>query len=648
MAVGTVKQLQQQTEDGVAQVRYQLQSVLYGDDKAFVTGEVVHDSPLDAATDLFVKAKFTVSGEVQETTEQIGLNNKEVIQIERTLDDVRVNEEVGFAVRVKQPGVEITDNVLFYDFVTGSLIRSADSLEPQAVEAGINRLRMNPAGATLSPGENRTLVITGVTADGTTFPVSTDATYESTNAGAVAVTAQGDLTATAPGSANITATLPSGIDSPSVTESFTVESPPEPEPPEPEPPEPEPEPVEPEPVALDFTVFDSVLQPDEQSAVSARAIFADGTDRLVSTQIGLSATDTSILNIADGDTVEAVSSGETTVTATFESEGETVTDTAAVTVNPPEVVPEQPQQPPGVNEFVIPLSFFNASPLFDGLEDVSFTVPQISGITEAVAENTADLTDIEDTVDSAVDSIDIPEPPSLSDIGGEVDTALTEAGLPSLSDISGSVDTRVLTLETKLGLPSLPDDEDIVSLLDSAESGVSDVTTAVDTTVSDTIDTADNAFESVQGNLQAELSTVQTALQEDVTAAQTTLDQIQGTAAEFEGVTLPGLQDSVDSITGDLLGEVADIPTAIDNRVTPLEESLGLTEDTELAFPTVDEFVSSVQDELIPTVTAADGTEVGLLDATPRFISIALEDFLQEALSEDTKRQIGNSVAEER
>jgi len=317
----------------------------------------------------------------------------------------------------------------------------------------------------------------------------------------------------------------------------------------------------------------------------------------------------------------------------------TVTDTAAVTVNPPEVTPEQPQQPSGVSEFIIPLSFFNASPLFDGLEDVSFTVPQISGITEAVAENTADLTDIEDTVDSAVDSIDIPEPPSLSDIGGEVDTALTEAGLPSLSDISQSVNTRVLTLETKLGLPSLPDDEDIVSLLDSAESGVSDVTTAVDTTVSDTIDTADNAFESVQGNLQADINAVQTALQQDVTAAQTTLDEIQGTAADFEGVTLPGLQDSVDSITTDLLGEVPDIPTAIDNRVTALEEDLGISGDSELVFPTVDEFVSSVQDELIPTVTAADGTEVGLLDATPRFISIALEDFLAEALSAETQQR---------
>jgi len=102
---------------------------------------------------------------------------------------------------------------------------------------------------------------------------------------------------------------------------------------------------------------------------------------------------------------------------------------------------------------------------------------------------------------------------------------------------------------------------------------------------------------------------------------------------------LPGLQDSVDSITTDLLGDVADIPTAIDNRVTPLEESLGLTEDTELVFPTVDEFVSSVQDELIPTVEAADGTEVGLLDATPRFISIALEDFLADALSPETKQR---------
>ncbi len=397
-----------------------------------------------------------------------------------------------------------------------------------------------------------------------------------------------------------------------------------------------PEPVEPQPVALELTVLDNVLQPDEQSAVTATVTRDDGTTADVTDQVSVTATDTAILNIVGSATVEAVSSGETTVTATLEADGQTFTDTAAVTVNPPEVVPEQPQQPPGVNEFVIPLSVFNASPLFDGLQDVSFTVPQISSISTAVADNTADLTDIEDTVDNSVDSIDIPEAPSLAAIGTEVDTAISTANIPTLSDITGSVSTQLTGLETRLGLPELPDEADIASLVQSAESGVSDVTAAVDTTVDSTIDTADNAFESVQRNVQDSFNTGIETVQGEITTAQTTLDEIQGNAAEFDGVTLPGLQDNVDSITTDLLGDVADIPTAIDNRVTTLEEDLGISGDGELAFPTVDEFVSSVQDELIPTVTAADGTEVGLLDATPRFISIALEDFLQEALSTDT------------
>jgi hypothetical protein len=400
-----------------------------------------------------------------------------------------------------------------------------------------------------------------------------------------------------------------------------------------------PEPVEPQLDSFDLDLVQPVLDPDEQTAVQATLTRADNTTADVTPDVALSVRDTSVARVVDGSFVEAVSFGETTVTATLERDGQTFTDIAAVTVNPPEVTPEQPQQPPDVDEFVIPLSFFNASPLFDGLQDVSFTVPQIGSIRTAVATNSPNLTDIETTVDTAVGNIDIPEPPSLSDIETEVDTAIRTANIPTLSEIIGSLDTRVQTLETRLGLPDLPDETDIASLVQSAESGVSDVTAAVDTTVDSTIETADNAFESVQSNLQADINAVQTALQEDVTAAQTTLDEIQGTAAEFDGVTLPGLQDSVDSITGDLLGEVPDIPTAIDNRVTALEEDLGISGDGELVFPTVDEFVSSVQDELIPTVTAADGTEVGLLDATPRFISIALEDFLQDALSADTKQR---------
>jgi len=234
---------------------------------------------------------------------------------------------------------------------------------------------------------------------------------------------------------------------------------------------------------------------------------------------------------------------------------------------------------------------------------------------------------------------EFPDVPSAFDIFQELTSGEPFESIPTLRQLRTETSNAVDPVQTAVGGDILPEGVSIASLLQDAESTVSDLQTTLDTTVDETIDDVDNVFESVQSNLQSELSAVQRAVKNDVAAAQTTLDEIQGTAADFDGVTLPGLQDSVDSITGDLLGEVPDIPTAIDNRVTSLEESLGLTEDTELVFPQVPDFVTAVEDELIPTVTAADGTEVGLLDATPRFISIALEDFLQEALSTETQQR---------
>jgi len=241
---------------------------------------------------------------------------------------------------------------------------------------------------------------------------------------------------------------------------------------------------------------------------------------------------------------------------------------------------------------------------------------------------------------------EFPDVPSVTDIRVELLAGEPFSTAPTVSQLRDETQAAVDPITTQIDGSILPEGVTVTSLLQDAESTVSDLQTTLDTTVDSSIETADNAFESVQSNLQDSFDTGIETVQGEITTAQTTLDEIQGTAAEFEGVTLPGLQDSVDSITGDLLGEVPDIPTAIDNRVTSLEESLGLTEDTELVFPTVDDFVSSVQDELIPTVTATDGTEVGLLDATPRFISIALEDFLDDALSAATKQRVRERAQE--
>jgi len=225
MAIGEVELLVQPTFDGDAQVRYQIQAVERGDNTATVTGEAVLDSPIGAATDLFANAKFTVNGAVRETTGTKPLANKEVIEFTAQLSNVPPNAELGFGVQVTQPPGPVSEPAVAYDFVSTAESGQVDSLEPQAVRAGVERVRMEPGGATLTPGEERTLVIVGVTADGTTFPVTTDATFTSSNPGAVTVSDDGRLEAIGRGSAAVTATFDGGVGNPSITENFTVEPP---------------------------------------------------------------------------------------------------------------------------------------------------------------------------------------------------------------------------------------------------------------------------------------------------------------------------------------------------------------------------------------------------------------------------------------
>jgi hypothetical protein len=286
------------------------------------------------------------------------------------------------------------------------------------------------------------------------------------------------------------------------------------------------------------------------------------------------------------------------------------------------------------------LSLFNASPLFEGIQDVNLTVPQIGGIETAVSQNSPNLTDIETQVDEAVGRIEFPDVPSLSDIGGEVDTALTTANVPSLGDVTRSVRTELVGLERTLGLPSLPSESDLASLVDSAESGVSDLTTAVDTTVDSTIDTADNAFESVQSNLQDSFDTATETITGEVQTAVDTLDEIQGNVSDFDGVTLPDIDSTIDG----LLEDAETIDAAIDSRVSDVEQSLGLTEDSpstasQLGLPTLSDITESVIAEIEAQIIP-EADDVLLTDDVPRFLTITIEDFLQQTLSAETKQRL--------
>jgi hypothetical protein len=442
MPVGSTLELRQPTSTGEAQVRYQIQQAVFTGDVAAVNGEVVHDTPEGAASDLFVKAKFTVNGEVRETTQQIPLGNKEVIEISEQFDPVPPNTEVGFAVQAAEPGTQISDNLIFYDFATASQSGEAESLQPEAVEAGINRLRMEPGGATLTPGEERTLVIKGVAANGETFALTDGLSFTSSNPGVVTVSDDGRLEAFGRGSAAVTATFDGGIGEPSITENFTVEPPDEGQPEEPGPgPGPAPAPEEPEPINPELPQLNPepgvyVLPFSVLNAAPFLQGVPDVTIRIP--------TELSIERIVDRVTLS-------------QSEAETAARDGVD-------IPEFPDVPSA----------------FDIFDELTSGEPFNSVPT---------LQELRTETQAAVDSIDIPEPPAVEDITDPVDSTIDalQGDLESfIDDTEAFLDESISATEAVL--------DDTLSGIDSA---VGDVQDSIDTALED----IDSGFSDVQDTL---------------------------------------------------------------------------------------------------------------------------------------------------
>jgi len=465
MAVGSTLEIRRPIRGDIAQVRYQIQSLSVGDTTATVTGEAVYDTPLGAAIDLFARAIVTVNGQVRVITDEIPLAHKEVIQIERTVDNVPPNAEVGFGVKVAAPSVITSDDPSAFDFVTAAEPGTAQPLEPQAVEAGIETLRMEPAGATLTPGENRTLVIEGITADGTQFPLTDGLSFTSSNPGAVTVSADGRLEAFGRGSAAVTASFARGLGEPSVTENFTVVPPEEEQPADgddegeqPQPPE-EPEPVNPDlpqlnPEAgvyvLPFSVFNETpflrAVPDITINVPTLASIRAAVDRVT---LSPQQAETAARNGVDipefpdvpetGDIVDDLTGGEPFNSVPTLAELRTETQDAVNSIEIPE--------PPAVEDITDPVdSTIDAlqEDLESFIDDTEAVLDESISATETVIDDTLSdidsaVGDVQESIDTAVADIDS----GFSDVQESIDEL--PDSVPSLEDIVADTTAAVIT-----------------------------------------------------------------------------------------------------------------------------------------------------------------------------------------------------------
>jgi hypothetical protein len=385
--------------------------------------------------------------------------------------------------------------------------------------------------------------------------------------------------------------------------------------------------------------------PDTVTVGQNISLAVEATLKNGGTEIGVandefSSSNEDVAFVTDAGSFQPQSPGSTRVTVSLETDRRTITASKVVDVQPEPADIAQPGQPEAETLFRFPFSIFNAVPGIDEARDFLVRIPQTKQIGQAVESQVLDPRAIRTAVGTALDDLSIPQPPSVSDIVTEIETTLSIQEIVSTDDTTTLLPQNIVDLPETLGLPDLPDGEDVGSLLDSAESGVSDLSETVDTTVDSTIDTADNAFESVQGNLQDSFDTATETISGEIDTAVTTLDEIQGNVDGFGGVTLPDIDSTIDG----LLEDAETVDSAIDSRVNDVEQSLGLTEDSpstasQLGLPTLSDITEAVIDEIEAQIIP-EADDVLLTDDVPLFLTITIEDFLQQSLSAETQQNL--------
>jgi hypothetical protein len=366
--------------------------------------------------------------------------------------------------------------------------------------------------------------------------------------------------------------------------------------PDPDPlPEPEPEP-EPDPDAftdLFVDLGDRTIRADEETSVSVEARTVAGDFVPVPNPLSLESGDPDVAVVSGGDTAVGVGPGETEIVAQASGVDGLVSADVDLSVDPAPVDVDQPLQPSDPAEVILPFGAFNGIPGVSGARNVRLTVPQLPDITGAVTDALPTFGQLNRVVSREVGAIDIPQPPTPTDIADAVLDTLDAAGVPSLTEVTATIDAELRTLD-------IPDPADIV---DPIEEAVGDV---------------------------------QRDLRGAIDGLLTDIDQSIASVDRFVQDGIDGLQATVDGVAADLealSGAVDEGFTELEAAVDELPDSVPALDD--IASEVTDSVVTEIEDELVPTVEG-----VSLLDDPVAFFEVAVEGVLEDLLSNDTQRDI--------
>jgi archaellum component FlaC len=354
-----------------------------------------------------------------------------------------------------------------------------------------------------------------------------------------------------------------------------------------------------------FLEFDTAtLGPTGSTTTSVSAQLANGafTDTVIDEDY--SSDDTSVATVSSVGTVFAQGVGTADITATVSTVDGPVSDTEEVTVEQSEQPVTVPGQPSDAARVRFPFSIFNAIPGIEEAEDFVVTIPQLTDIGSTVDSVVPSLQQIATAVDAEItfpEFPDIPQPPSLAGIGNTVFATLDNFGVPTLTEVTATINAELRGLD----IPS-----------------VDEITAPIDETISDVQQDINSSIDGLLTDIDQSIASVDRFIQDGIDGLQSAVDDVQR---------------SIDTAVEDIDSGFSDVQEAIDE----LPDSVPSLED--IVADTTAAVITAIEEEIIPTQEG-----VLLTDDPPRFFAIAIENFLQEALSESTKRQIGNSVGEER
>jgi archaellum component FlaC len=266
-----------------------------------------------------------------------------------------------------------------------------------------------------------------------------------------------------------------------------------------------------------------------------------------------------------------------------------------------------------VQDVVLPLQRLNGFPGVSGFEPVEFTIPELSDIVTAIAQNTLDGSDIGAAITNEIRAGNLPSPDTIS---SGIDRAI--------SSIVADVTDELSSVEQSLA-------GDLSDGFSGLEAGLADVQQNLAADVEAIVGTVSEEFDGLADLIESEVLPAVSGVEDTLT--DTVADVRENVETAIEQST-----DEIDEQLGGVSGALATLGDTLGNVQQDVEQT---AEDvSQLADSLPDSFETVVQEAVLGIEPTVDGS--GLFSEPVAFAGSLIEQGLERAVSEETRERLRN------